>query len=121
MLGEQRIRDAYAAFNSRDVESAVALMASDVQWPDVTQGGYVHGRDGVREHWREQFLAADPRIEPLEFRERPDGRLAVEVRLTVFSTDGRPLSDDRVVHVYTLGDDDGLIARMDVSGAADDG
>jgi ketosteroid isomerase-like protein len=118
---EQQIRDAYAAFNSRDIESAVALMAPDVQWPDVVQGGFVHGREGVREHWREQFQAADPRIEPLEFRLRPDGRLAAEVRQVVSSTDGRPLSDERVVHVYTFSDGDGLIARMDVLGEADDG
>jgi ketosteroid isomerase-like protein len=119
MTEEQRIRDAYAAFNSRDIESAVALMTPDVRWPNVAEGGFVHGRDGVREHWREQFREGDPTIEPLEFREGPDGRSGVEVRQVVSSTDGRPLSNERLVHVYTF--NDGLIAQMHVIGDADAG
>jgi ketosteroid isomerase-like protein len=106
------IRRAYSCFNARDVESAVALMSPEVRWPDVAQGGFVHGRDGVRAHWREQFRAADPRIEPLGFREHPDGRIAVTVRQVILSTEGTPISDDRLVHVYTLRD--GLIGSMDI-------
>ena len=111
MSDEQRIRDAYAAFNARDVETAVALMAPDVSWPDVADGGFVHGRDDVRRHWREQFQAVDPRIEPLAFREQPDGRMAVEVRQLVRSAEGARISDD-LVHVYTFRD--GLIAGMEI-------
>lgn len=119
MTEAQRIRDAYAAFNSRDIEAAVALMTPDVRWPNVAEGGFVHGRDGVREHWRAQFRELNPRIEPLKFREGRDGRSAVEVRQVVYSTDGRPLSDERLVHVYSFSD--GLIAQMDVIGDADAG
>ena len=116
---EQQVRAAYAAFNSRDIESAVSLMSPDVTWPDVAEGGFVHGRDEVREHWREQFQAADPRIEPLEFSERPDGRLAVEVRQIVSSTDGDQLSDERLIHVYSFRDR--LITEMDVVGDSSEG
>jgi ketosteroid isomerase-like protein len=119
MTEENRIRAAYAAFNSRDIESAVALMTPDVRWPNVADGGFVHGRDGVREHWREQFREVDPKIEPLAFRKGPDGRPAVEVRQVVSSTDGRPLSDERLLHVYTFSD--GLIAQMDVIGDSNAG
>ena len=108
----QHVRNAYNAYNARDIEAAVALMAPDVEWPDVAKGGFVHGRNEVREHWREQFAAADPRIEPLEFHERPDGQLAVEVRQQVFSTHGSPVSDERLTHVYAFRG--GLIGRMDV-------
>jgi ketosteroid isomerase-like protein len=112
MSDEQVILSAYAAFNARDVESAVELMAPDVTWPDVASGGFVHGRAGVRDHWREQFEAVDPHIEPIVIRPRPDGLVHVEVRQIVRSTDGRPISDERLTHVYALRD--GLIERMDI-------
>jgi ketosteroid isomerase-like protein len=106
------IRRAYSSFNTRDIEAAVVLMAPDVTWPDVADGGFVHGRDGVREHWSAQFEEVDPRIEPLEFRPRPDGRIAVLVRQVVRSTDGEPISDERLTHVYAFTDE--LIERMDI-------
>jgi hypothetical protein len=90
----------------------VALMAPDVTWPDVADGGFVHGRDGVREHWSAQFGEVDPRIEPLEFRSRPDGRIAALVRQVVRSTDGEPISDERLTHLYAFADE--LIERMDI-------
>jgi SnoaL-like domain len=43
---EQRLRRAYEAFNARDVEAALALMHSDVDWPNAIEGGRVHGHDG---------------------------------------------------------------------------
>jgi NAD(P)-dependent dehydrogenase (short-subunit alcohol dehydrogenase family)/ketosteroid isomerase-like protein len=106
------LRRAYRAFNERDVEAAVAVMSPEVSWPDVGEGGFVHGRDGVREHWREQFEAVDPTIEPGEFRSLPDGRVAVSVRQVVRSDDGALVSDESLVHLYTLRD--GLIDRMEI-------
>ena len=69
---EQRLRRAYEAFNARDVEAALALMHSDVDWPNAIKGGRVHGHDALRAYWAGQFATIDPRVEP------------------------------RVVHVYTL-------------------
>jgi hypothetical protein len=87
-------------------------MSPDVAWPDGSEGGFVHGRDGVREHWREQFEAVDPMIEPGEFRSLPDGRVAVSVRQVARSDDGAVISDEALVHLYTLRD--GLIDRMEI-------
>jgi ketosteroid isomerase-like protein len=115
MVNEDRegvIRRAYSSFNARDIEAAVVLMAPDVTWPDVADGGFVHGRDGVREHWSAQFGDVVARIEPLEFRPRPDGRMAVLVRQVVRSMDGEPISDERLTHVYAFADE--LIERMDI-------
>jgi NAD(P)-dependent dehydrogenase (short-subunit alcohol dehydrogenase family) len=106
------LRRAYRAFNDRDVEAAVAVMSPDVAWPDGSEGGFVHGRDGVREHWREQFEAVDPMIEPGKFRSLPDGRVAVSVRQVARSDDGAAISDEALVHLYTLRD--GLIDRMEI-------
>jgi ketosteroid isomerase-like protein len=109
---ENLIRQAYAAFNQRDVDTGVALMTVDVDWPDVSTGGFVHGREEVRRHWHEQFSQLDPTVEPGVVSTRTDGRVAAEVRQLVRSLDGTLLSSDRLVHVFTI--QDGLIRRMDV-------
>jgi hypothetical protein len=109
---QEVLRRAYAAFNDRDVEAAVALMSHDVAWPDATGGGFVHGRDGVRRHWREQFDASDPHIEPTGFVDLPDGRVGVTVRQVVRSLDGNPIADERLLHAYSFRDE--RIHRMEI-------
>jgi organic hydroperoxide reductase OsmC/OhrA/ketosteroid isomerase-like protein len=110
---EQLLRDAYAAFNARDVDGALALMAPDVDWPNGMEGGRVVGRDAVREYWTRQFRQIDSRVEPLGFRALDEGRVAVDVRQVVRALDGGMLSDGAVGHVYELCD--GQIARMDIT------
>jgi hypothetical protein len=109
---DQILRRAYAAYNKRDVELAVALMTTDVTWPDVGDGGFVHGHDEVREHWRQQFRDVDPTIEPLGVRQLDDGRVGVDVHQVVRTTDGELISDERLLHAYTLRE--GLIERMEI-------
>jgi ketosteroid isomerase-like protein len=109
---EEIVRAAYAAFNDRDIEQAVALMDPDVEWPDVVRGGVVRGRDGVRGHWREVFASAEPRIEVGDLERRPDRSIAAAVRQVVTGPDGQLISDDHLVHVFHI--DDQLITRMDV-------
>lgn len=114
--GERReiLRRAYAAFNARDVDAAVELMAEDVTWPDLADGGFVHGRGAVREHWLQQFEAVDPRIEVLSLDEGDeDGPARASVRQVVRSKRGETISDERLSHVYTIRD--GLIERMQVA------
>jgi ketosteroid isomerase-like protein len=108
---EGLLRRAYAAFNDRDIETAVALMAEDVTWPDLATGGFVHGRNAVREHWRQQFEAADPLIELLGIESGPDGEVQAAVRQIVRSNDGETVSDERLTHVYVIRD--GLIRSME--------
>lgn len=105
------VRAAYDAFNTRDVEAGVALMADDVIWPNVPDGGVVRGRDGVRAHWREQFESVDPRIELLDVDTDGDGHVRASVRQVVRSHEGTLLSDDRLTHVYTMRA--GLIQSME--------
>jgi uncharacterized protein (TIGR02246 family) len=106
------VRGAYDAFNSRDIDAAARLMAEDVVWPNVPDGGFVHGRDAVRDHWREQFDAVDVRLELLGIESLGDGRLRAAVRQVVRSTQGEPVSDERLNHVYTIGH--GRIERMEI-------
>src|SRR5688572_22806853 len=64
---------AYAAFNARDVERALATMHPDVAWPNGMEGGYVHGHDGVRESWIRQWRRIDPHVRPRAHGRCPSG------------------------------------------------
>jgi ketosteroid isomerase-like protein len=58
------LRAAYNAFNARDVDSALALMAPNVTWPRAFKGGHVQGHDQVRDYWTEQWNEIDPTVLP---------------------------------------------------------
>ena len=109
---EQFLRRAYAAFNARDIEGALALMHPDVDWPNGMEGGREHGHDAVRSYWTRQFGLIDSHVEPVGFAEDDEGRIVVDVDQVVRDLAGELLSEQRVQHVYTLRD--GLIARMDI-------
>jgi ketosteroid isomerase-like protein len=104
---------AYAAFNARDIDGALAVMRPDVDWPNGMEGGRELGHDAVRAYWSRQFGLIDSHVEPESFDE-VDGKIVVQVHQVVHDRDGALLSDQRVEHVYTLRD--GLIARMDIRG-----
>jgi organic hydroperoxide reductase OsmC/OhrA len=109
---EALLRRAYAAFNARDIDAALGLMAPGVDWPNGMEGGRVAGREAVRAYWTRQFGLIDSHVEPNAFTARDDGRVAVDVHQVVRSLDGDVISDGRVVHVYAI--EDGLVARMDI-------
>ena len=106
------LRGAYAAFNGRDVEGAVALMAGDVVWPRALKGGVVCGHEGVRAYWAEQWGEVDPRVEPVGFHVEGADCILVEVHQVVRDLEGAVLADLRVGHRF--GFVDGLIQRMEV-------
>ncbi|HEY6467296.1 MAG TPA: nuclear transport factor 2 family protein [Candidatus Acidoferrales bacterium] len=106
------MRSAYEAFNRRDAETLLAMMHPDVDWPNAVEGGRVQGRDNVREYWRKQWLAIDPRIEPLAFQDDKQGRMIVDVRQVVRDLSGNVIVDRMLQHVYSIRD--GLIERMEI-------
>ncbi len=109
---ERLLRRAYAAFNARDIDGALALTRPDVDWPNGMEGGRELGHDAVRAYWTRQFGLIDSHVEPVGFSEDDQGRIVVDVDQVVRDLDGELLSEQRVQHVYTLRD--GLIARMDI-------
>jgi len=110
---EQILRDAYAAFNARDLDAAIELMHPDVDWPNAWEGRRVQGHAAVRAYWERQFAAISSQVEPERFREEPDGSITVEVHQVVHDAQtGELLTDSRVRHRYWL--DGGLVVRMDV-------
>jgi len=109
---EALLRRCYDAFNTRDLDGAVALMHPDVTWPNGWEGGWVYGRDGVRNYWRRQWAAIDPRVEPRTFSWDVDGRVVVSVHQIVRDLTGTTVSEKMVEHVYEM--QDGLVRRMEI-------
>lgn len=106
------LRHAYAAFNARNVDAALAGMHPDVDWPNGMEGGRVMGHDAVRAYWTRQWTLIDPHVEPLGFTRLDDGRVAVDVRQVVRDRQGSLLVDQRVQHVYRL--EDGRVRSMEI-------
>ena len=106
------LQRAYAAFNVRDIDGALATMRSDVVWPNGMEGGTVHGHEGVRAYWTRQWGMIDPHVDPVSFTEDESGRIVVDVHQVVRDLRGKQLLDRMVQHVYTL--NDGLIQSMDI-------
>jgi hypothetical protein len=106
------LRAAYAAFNAREIDAALALMTPDVAWPKAFKGGFVRGPEEVRAYWTEQWSEINPHVEPVSFHPEEAGRILVDVHQVVRDLAGAVLADERVGHRFTL--EQGLIQAMEV-------
>jgi ketosteroid isomerase-like protein len=106
------LQSVYAAFNRREIETVLAAMHGNVDWPNGMEGGRVLGKAAVRDYWTRQFEVLDPRVEPKSFTVEPDGRIAVDVYQVVHDKSGKLVVDQMVRHVYEIRD--GLIQRMEI-------
>jgi len=106
------LRQVYALFNSRDIESVLAAMHPDVVWANGMEGGHVHGRDEVRSYWKRQWAIIDPHVEPVAISPNGKGEVSVEVHQVVSDLEGNLLADRLVIHVFQVRD--GLIQRFDI-------
>jgi ketosteroid isomerase-like protein len=107
------LRAAYAAFNARDINAALALMSPDVVWPRAFKGGFVRGPEEVRAYWTEQWSEIDGHVEPVAFHSEDAGQVLVEVHQVVRDLAGAVLADEHVGHRFTI--EHGLIQAMEVS------
>lgn len=112
VLEVELLRTTYAAFNARDLDVAIAIMAPDVQWPRAFKGGFVCGPEEVRAYWIEQQSEIDAQVEPVAFHVEKDGRILVDVHQVVRDLSGTTLADEHVGHRYTI--EDGLIKAMEL-------
>jgi len=106
------LRKIYAAFNRREIETVLAALALNVDWPNGMEGGRVRGRDAVRAYWTRQFGMVSSQVEPVAFRTEPAGRIVIDVHQIVHDLTGQLLSDQMVEHVYTFRD--GSIVHMQI-------
>lgn len=106
------IRKAYAAFNARDIDTALSTMQPDVQWSKAWEGGYISGHDEIRQYWMRQWTEIDPNVEPVGFAQRDNGSLEVRVHQKVKDLQGHTMFDGMVKHIYRF--EDGMIQTMDI-------
>ena len=106
------LRQLYSQFNAREMEAILASLHPEVVWANGMEGGYVHGRSGVREYWTRQWAMIDPRVEPINFTEGDEGAIEVEVHQVVRDLEGRILLDKTVGHIFRL--ESGLVRRFDI-------
>ena len=102
----------YERFNARDIETALAAMHEGVLWANGMEGGYVCGREGVRQYWTRQWALIDPHVEPVRLSAVADDEVVVDVHQIVLDLMGSLLSDQRVSHLFRI--EDGLITRFDI-------
>ena len=112
MIAQELISEAYAAFNRRDIDAALALMSEGVSWPRASEGGRVVGKREIREYWTRQWAEFDPRVDILEVVERDARTIDVKVHQLVKNVSGDVVSDIELCHVYRIAN--GLIERMDI-------
>ena len=112
MSPEELIQQAYEAFNSRNIDGALALMNEDVEWPNGMEGGMVYGPEEIRRYWSRQWGLIDPRVEPIHITQEADDRYRVEVHQLVKDLKGTVIADRTVCHIYRL--KNGRIASMEI-------
>jgi ketosteroid isomerase-like protein len=103
---------AYRAFNARDIDTILAMMHPDVDWPNGMEGGRVNGQENVRRYWMRQWGILEPHVEPVGIEEDEARRSVVRVHQVVRDLAGNLVVDQFVEHVYTIRD--GRIERMDI-------
>jgi len=101
----------YENFNNRKIDLVIANMADDVQWANGMDGGYVYGRDGVRQYWERQFGLISSNVTPLQIDKENDV-VKISVHQVVHDLDGNLLADEMVDHFFEM--KDGKIARFDI-------
>ena len=107
------LRAAYAAFNARDIDAALATMTPNVAWPKAFKGGFVRGPEEIRAYWTEQWTEIDPNVEPVSFYPGEGGRILVDVRQVVRDLSGTVLANEHTGHLFTF--EAGLISKMEIS------
>ena len=111
MISNDFFEDLYRNFNARDIEKVLSKMRNDVKWANGMEGGFVHGRDAVREYWTRQFKMINSRVNPLKI-ENDAGKVVLTIHQLVKDLDGEVLQDTTVTHIYRL--EDGLIKSFEI-------
>ncbi len=111
------LREAYAAFNTQDVDRLLALLSDDVDWPEGSNR--LHGKAAVRAYWLDQWSRIrSTHDEPEEFTQLSEQRTAVRIAQVVRALDGSIVSRETFTHVHQI--KDAHIARLDIMTAADE-
>lgn len=111
-LNEKPLQNLYDAFNKREIETVLSMMDENVKWANGMEGGFIFGRENVREYWRKQFELINPQLEPQKFKIDAENREVVMLRQIVRDLDGNLLADKTVEHIFTI--ENGLIKIFEI-------
>ncbi len=109
---EQMVKSLYNLFNARDIEGVLSNLSENVVWANGMENTHVYGREAVRAYWTHQWLAINPRVNPLKVITTADGSILVEVHQIVKDLDGKLLLDEKVGHVFEV--ECGQVKRFDI-------
>ena len=104
-------KNIYQYFNERNIELVIDNMTDDVQWANGMEGGYLYGRDAVREYWTRQFGLINSKVVPLQVEGDRDV-IKIKVHQVVHDLNGNLLADEIIEHYFHLGN--GSITRFDI-------
>ena len=110
--GEKFLRKLYEGFNKREIETVLSALDPDVHWANGMEGGFVEGREAVREYWERQFPVIKSQVEPLAVAADADGRQIVTVHQTVRNLEGNLLNESEVKHIFTI--HNGLVTSFEI-------
>jgi len=106
------LQNLYDAFNRREIETIILLMKPDVKWANGLEGGFVYGRDAVREYWTNQFKNIQPELETIKFETDETNRNVVTVHQIIKDLQDNVLVDATVHQIFTV--EDGLISLYEI-------
>ncbi len=106
---QQFLQSLYEAFNNRELETIISVMHPDVKWANGVEGGFVYGRDAVREYWTNQYQVIQVQLEALKFETDENNRNVVTVHQVIRDLQGNLLVDTTVQQIFTI--EDGSLAQ----------
>ena len=109
---QEFLQNLYDAFNKREIETIISKMRSDVKWANGLEGGFVYGRDAVREYWTNQYKVIQVQLETLKFETDENNRNVVTVHQIVRDLQGNLLADATIEQIFTI--EDGLISLYEI-------
>jgi hypothetical protein len=109
---QQFLQNLYEAFNKREIETIISVMHPDVKWTNGVEGGFVYGRDAVREYWTNQFKVIQVQLETLRFETDENSRDVVTAHQIVRDLQGNLLADTTIQQFFTI--ENGLISLYEI-------
>ncbi|TWT74839.1 nuclear transport factor 2 family protein [Allorhodopirellula solitaria] len=109
---QELLQNLYDAFNEREIETIISTMQPDVKWANGLDGGFVHGRDEVRQYWTSQFENIRCELETLSFETDSENRDVVTVHQVIKDLQGNVLVDTTIQQIFTV--KEGLISLYEI-------
>jgi ketosteroid isomerase-like protein len=109
------LREAYAAFNRGDIDTAVRFLDPQIEWEEPVEfpgGGKYHGVEGAKRYLRQSRAGAAEVISTPERFIATGDRIVVFVHARVLPKNTDAWQDVRLADVYTIRDGRAIAMRV---------